>query len=335
MSGKYAALIKRAKEGEAVPDSLPEKESQVNKEETTPQKSDDPPPYDLILATAIHYPPDQPRKYFDPEKMAKLVESIRSDGILEPIIVRPVGQGEYELVAGERRLRAALSIGMTHIPAMIRSLDDHQVCRISLLENLQREELNPIEQTEGILQLLAIEFNRKTEEVISLLYQMQNMTKGKVTSDLIDRDEIGIVETIFNQLPMTWESFVTNRLPIRKWPENLLNAMREGKIEFTKIKMIRQVKHEKERDNLLQVAIEDSLSLNQIRELVIIANQKTEQGKSTPSLKEDIHATYHRVRQSDVWKDPKKKKRLERLLNEMKKLLDELTESKMSEQNLG
>lgn len=93
--------------------------------------------------------PDQPRKMFDREAMEALKQSIATHGVITPITVRAAKDGYYQIIAGERRWRAARSIGLTEIPAMVIEADDSQVMELALIENLQREDLNPIEEAEG------------------------------------------------------------------------------------------------------------------------------------------------------------------------------------------
>ena len=90
--------------------------------------------------------PDQPRKVFDREAMEALKQSIATHGVITPITVRAAKDGYYQIIAGERRWRAARSIGLTEIPAMVIEADDSQVMELALIENLQREDLNPIEE---------------------------------------------------------------------------------------------------------------------------------------------------------------------------------------------
>ncbi len=97
--------------------------------------------------------PNQPRKDFDPEKLSELSDSIRNHGLLQPLIVVPRGD-RFLLVAGERRWRAARQAGLTQVPVTILSLDDQEISEISLIENLQRDDLNPIEEAKGIAQLI-------------------------------------------------------------------------------------------------------------------------------------------------------------------------------------
>jgi ParB family transcriptional regulator, chromosome partitioning protein len=90
--------------------------------------------------------PFQPRKHFDDEAIAELAASIRATGVLQPILVRRLGAAEYQIVAGERRLRAAGVAGLVRIPAVIREVTDREMMELALIENIQREDLNPIEE---------------------------------------------------------------------------------------------------------------------------------------------------------------------------------------------
>lgn len=97
---------------------------------------------------------DQPRSRFDEEKIQSLAESIRQHGLVQPILLKPHGGERYLLVAGERRWRAARLAGLTRIPAIVKGFSDQEVLEIALVENLQRENLNPMEEAEGIRQLM-------------------------------------------------------------------------------------------------------------------------------------------------------------------------------------
>ncbi|HEX5435681.1 MAG TPA: ParB/RepB/Spo0J family partition protein [Gemmatimonadaceae bacterium] len=113
--------------------------------------------------------PYQPRKEFRAEELAELEASLRTSGLLQPISVRPAAAGDgYELVAGERRLRAASRIGWTEIPAVVRTLDDRTMLTLALVENLQRADLNPIDEAEGYQRLLS-EFSLTQQQVAELI----------------------------------------------------------------------------------------------------------------------------------------------------------------------
>ena len=109
---------------------------------------------------------DQPRKEFDPAALAELADSIAAVGVIQPLIVRPLVSGGYQIVAGERRWRAAQSAGLTEVPVIIRELNDKEVDEIALIENLQREDLNPVEEAEGYRHLMN-EYGMTQEQVAS------------------------------------------------------------------------------------------------------------------------------------------------------------------------
>ena len=98
--------------------------------------------------------PKQPRRYFSPEALDELASSIKEKGILQPIIVRPQGENRFEIVAGERRWRAAQQATCHEIPVIIRDLTDAEVLEIAIIENIQRADLNPVEEAEGYQQLI-------------------------------------------------------------------------------------------------------------------------------------------------------------------------------------
>ncbi|MBC7522770.1 MAG: ParB/RepB/Spo0J family partition protein [Sandarakinorhabdus sp.] len=102
----------------------------------------------------IHANPLQPRRHFVVEAMEELIASVRAHGVLQPILVRNVAGGRYEIVAGERRWRAAQAAGLHEIPAVIRSLDDRTAFQIALIENIQRSDLNAIEEARGYRRLI-------------------------------------------------------------------------------------------------------------------------------------------------------------------------------------
>jgi ParB family chromosome partitioning protein len=265
----------------------------------------------------ITLPPTQPRRYFDPQAMQSLVESVKSEGILQPLLVRPVGE-KYEVIAGERRYRAAIEAELTEVPVTVREMTDEQAVHYALIENLQREDLNPVEETEGLLNLLALRLACDTSEVSSKLYHLENEAKGKITRNVSGKEETETIEQVFASVGrMNWQSFVRTRLPLLKLPDDILNALRSGRIEYTKAKAIAQIKDETERKALLEDAIASSLSLSQIKERVKAAQPPTE----PPPLAARMATTYQLAKKQKVLDDPKKRKKLESLLSQIEALL--------------
>ena len=122
-----------------------------------------PPSPVTLRLTEIEPNREQPRKTFDQKALDELAESIKKNGVLQPLLVRPLSDGSYQLVAGERRWRASRIAGLTEVPVIIKEMTDEQAMEIALIENLQREDLNPIEEAEG-LQLLISRYNLTQDE---------------------------------------------------------------------------------------------------------------------------------------------------------------------------
>lgn len=140
---------------------------------------------------------DQPRIHFDEESLQELAESISTHGLLQPIVVRPMIGGTYQIVAGERRWRACRIAGLNTVPVIIKSLDDKETMELALIENLQRMDLNPVEESKGYARLLK-EFDLTQDEVA------ERVGKSR--------------------------SAVTNALRLLNLPDDMLNALAEGKI---------------------------------------------------------------------------------------------------------
>ncbi|MFS0518586.1 ParB/RepB/Spo0J family partition protein [Nostoc sp. UIC 10607] len=329
----------------------------------------------------IVLPATQPRRYFDSEALKQLTESIRQHGILQPILVRPLDGEKHELVAGERRYRAALSIGLKVVPVVIRELDDNAAFQFALIENLLREDLNPVEETEGILQLLSLKLSRSVEEIPPLLYRLQRLQNkastvthnvmgahdsegvepthnvmGGVETESINNvisDEEGdielsthnvmgetetddsdlnhepavnqdlkIVESVFEGLGlMTWESFVKNRLPLLNLPEDILDALREGSLEYTKAKAIAQIQKLDERVAFLEQALANNWSLSEIRQRIIEKKTPASTANTESNdYKERFTTATTKLRKSRIWSDPKKRKQIEKLLAQLETL---------------
>ena len=125
-------------------------------------------PYREIPIAAIRPNRYQPRREFNPEELAELQASIKSTGLLQPITVRPAGSEKFELIAGERRLRAVTALGWEKVPAVVKDIDDRTALTLALVENLQRADLNPLEEAEGY-QRLVDEFGMTQQQVADIV----------------------------------------------------------------------------------------------------------------------------------------------------------------------
>ena len=297
-------------------------QSQVKSEPTNAEVSENAPSSMMVKLKAIVVPEQQIRRYFDPEKMAQLTASVKEHGILENLLVRPLPKrkGFYQLVAGERRYRAAKEAKLTEVPVTVKDLTDEEALAISLVENLQRDDLNPVEETEGIILFLSHRLKSSEAEVSSLLYKLNNETKKNLNHNVMVKSEIETIEQIFREIGlMSWQSFVSNRLPLLKLPEDLLESLRKGKIAYTKAKAIAKIFDAEAREKLLDEAIECSLSLTQIQERVADILPK----KEKYDLRNRFDATYKQVRKAkDIWQDPQKQKKLKSLLKQLEKLME-------------
>ncbi|MEP5937670.1 MAG: ParB/RepB/Spo0J family partition protein [Erythrobacter sp.] len=143
--------------------------------------------------------PGQPRKRFDDSALAELAASIAARGVIQPIIVRPKGEGRYQLVAGERRWRAAQKAQLHEIPALVRDLDDREVMALALIENIQREDLNPVEearayhrlsQDEGMTQADIARMVEKSRSHVANLQRLLNLPSDVL--DLVEEEELSM-----------------------------------------------------------------------------------------------------------------------------------------------
>ncbi|MDF5730889.1 MAG: ParB/RepB/Spo0J family partition protein [Rhizonema sp. PD38] len=268
-----------------------------------------------INLSCIQLPTQQPRRYFDPQKLQQLAESILTHGILEPLLVRPLSDKYYELVAGERRYRAAKEIGLSEIPVIVREMTDVQAIELALVENLQREDLNPVEETEGIITLLASKLNIPSREVSQLLHRL-----AKQGDNVVGNEETRIlVESVFRIVgKMSWESFASHRLPLLNLPNPILEVLRSGKIEYTKARALARIKDPVLLQELLNQAIAEKWSLSQIRAAIQENTQSIPPGEI--SLKQQFTQVSKKLKSSAVWSDPAQRQRLQQLLDELEQI---------------
>ncbi|MBV8887074.1 MAG: ParB/RepB/Spo0J family partition protein [Chroococcidiopsidaceae cyanobacterium CP_BM_RX_35] len=212
--------------------------------------------------------PDQVRRYFNPEALVTLTESVRQHGVVQPLLVRPLS-GEvmkYEIVAGERRLHAAQAAGLDKVPVVIRNLDNTEAVTLALIENLHREDLNAIEETESILALLAIKLALSQEETVSTLIRMAKEAKGQTAQNVLDQSKITVITSVFSSLGlMSWESFVASRIPLLSLPKDLQQAIQTRSLDYTKAIALSRLKDDEKRSMLLEQVLEQNWSVRQIQ----------------------------------------------------------------------
>ncbi|NLM42041.1 MAG: ParB/RepB/Spo0J family partition protein [Firmicutes bacterium] len=178
--------------------------------------------------------PYQPRQHFDEEKLQELAQSIAELGLLEPVLVRRTGQ-TYQLIAGERRVRAARIAGLSEVPALVKDFGDLEVMQVALIENLQREDLNPIEEAEGYQRLI---------------------------------EEFGFTQSQAAQAVGRKRSSIANALRLLNLEESEKQMVREGQLSVGHAKVLLGVANKKKRAELAKKVVSEDLSVRQLEELV-------------------------------------------------------------------
>lgn len=204
--------------------------------------------------------PGQPRKNFDKEALAKLADSIALHGVLQPILVRPVAPERYAIVAGERRWRAAKLAGLNEIPSIIVEMDEKTAAQIALIENIQREDLNPIEEAVGY-DTLSTEYGMTQEEISEKvgksrsaianalrLLDLPDSVRAMVISGRLSaghaRTLLGLKDK--NKIPVLAEQIVTEDMSVREAEEAVRRMNREKEEQKTEQEPTFQVDYVKE-----------------------------------------------------------------------------------------
>ncbi len=201
-----------------------------------------------VLLSDVEPNREQPRKEFDPDGLNELADSIRQYGILQPILVQD-RQDHYEIIAGERRWRAARIAGLKEVPVIIRDYSDREIVELSLIENIQREDLNPIEEALAY-QRLSEEFGLKQEEIA------QKVSKNRTT--------------------------VTNALRLLKLSRKVLEMVESGEISAGHARALISITNEKTQYELARKVRDDALSVRDTEKLVT----KTLKNAQEPKLRE-------------------------------------------------
>ncbi|MFH1856207.1 MAG: ParB/RepB/Spo0J family partition protein [Candidatus Omnitrophota bacterium] len=200
----------------------------------------------------------QPREDFDPEKLNDLILSVRQRGVIQPVLVRVKGNGGYELIAGERRLRAAKAVGLEEIPAIIKNVTDAELLEISLIENVQRENLNPMEQ--------AIAYNRLAEE-FNLSHEEIATAMGK------DR------------------STITNILRLLNLPDFVQKSVQKSDISLGHAKVLLSLNQPLRQVEICKRIINENLSVRQVESIVSPGHGASAVKKKKNASSRDLHVT--------------------------------------------
>ena len=197
---------------------------------------------------------DQPRKIFEEQALAELSASIKEHGVLQPLLVRPMADGSYRLVAGERRYRAARMAGVTEVPVTIREMTDEEESIFALIENLHREDLNAIEEAQGIKTLI---------------------------------DTFGFTQEEAAQKVGKSRTAVTNSLRLLNLPDDISNLVRDGKISMGHARALLSFEDTAEASRVAQLVVKDGISVRDVERLAKSA-QKTKKSPEKREKKRDI-----------------------------------------------
>ncbi len=227
-----------------------EKKSSKSEKRNTPLSVDPAERVNIVLDIPVNHirpNPHQPRTEFNEEALEQLASSIEKHGLIQPITVRYLGQKRFELISGERRLRATKLAGLDEIPAYIREANDEEIIAFALIENIQREELNPLE--------VALGYQRLIEEC--------NYTQSQAA------ERVGKNRTT-----------VTNMLRLLQLPDFIQAALRDESITTGHARALINLKNENDQRKLLKNILKKSLSVRQTEDLVRSYDKKSEQKSS-------------------------------------------------------
>ncbi len=208
---------------------------------------------------------EQPRKQFDEDALSELADSISKHGVLQPLLVRPLTDGSYQLVAGERRWRASRMAGLTEVPVIVRDLTDSQVAELALVENLQRENLNPLEEANGYKEL-GEKFGYTQEQIAEVV--------GKS------------------------RSAVANSLRLLALPKSVATLVSEGKLSMGHARTLLSLEDEKMMSELAKLIVANDLSVRETERLA--RNMKKDEPKGKKSKKRNPFYDEAELALSDV-----------------------------------
>uniref|UniRef100_UPI003FEFB787 ParB/RepB/Spo0J family partition protein n=1 Tax=Candidatus Fimivicinus sp. TaxID=3056640 RepID=UPI003FEFB787 len=199
---------------------------------------------------------DQPRKTFDEKALAELADSIAQHGVIQPLLVRPMPDGSYQLVAGERRWRAARRAGLSEVPVVIREMSDSEMMELALIENLQREDLNPIEEAEGLQQLI---------DTYGLTQETAAVRVGRS------------------------RPAIANALRLLSLPAPILELTREGKISAGHARALLSLGDEEKMVEIADLILKKEISVREVERLAKAAAKEKTQQKKTISRRDTFY----------------------------------------------
>ncbi len=229
------------------------------------------------------------------------------------------------MIAGERRLRAAQAAGLNMIPAVVRDMNEEEATEIALLGNLQREDLNPVEETEGILDLLTLKLGSDRQAIISML-NTESRTGQSAAEAITQHPDWEVLTKILSAVGLSPQSFRVHRLPLLKMPEDILEALRQGKIQYTKTREIAKISDETVRKQLLDRAIAENWSLSVIRkEVSQLKKQKTSDlPQDTAVLKKRMDSALKRLKKIKALDSSARRKELETIVQTIEAFLEKV-----------
>ena len=254
----------------------------------------------------------QARRDFDPAGLDALASSLRQQGILQPLLVRPVADDRYEIVAGERRWRAAQLAGLREVPVVVRDLSDEEAQDAGAVENLQRQDLNIIDEVDLIVALVGRALGLEPGMVPVQMRVLANRPHH-------DPAKVSQLETLFEALGRgSWLSFAKNKLRILNWPEPVLQAMRQRGLGYTLAGVVVAAPSEYHAE-LLALALEGATKA-QLRERLLSFRKDKLEGQYMPP--ERVVRALQEPQRLEALSE-KDRRRVERLLNELGRLLGE------------
>jgi len=265
----------------------------------------------MMPLSALMPNPRQPRRFFDPVSLQQLAESLKVQGVLQPLMVRPVGVEHHEIVYGERRWRAAQLAGLTEVPVLVRELSVAEAETISAVENLQREDLNRYDEVTYKLRLVAQVFETTPDEAVQLLKQLRAQPDSQP-------ERIAQIENLFAQLGREqWRSFVTNGLPVLRLPALIASAVQNGSLDYSKAVLLARASQQHHK-TLLKRVLDKQLTHAELKE----ALAKLEPVSVTPAAPLDkVKRQLSARRLNQLPAD--RRQRAEALLSELAELLSQ------------